>query len=69
MAHPSEWKAEITTGWSLLLTATIACGSGVSSLIYYSFGLFVTPLQQAFQARRRQSDIRTASNQLNLFEF
>ena len=27
------------------------------------------PLQQAFQARRRQSDIRTASNQLNLFEF
>ena len=35
-----------------------------------SVTLFETmPLQQAFQARRRQSDIRTASNQLNLFEF
>ena len=52
MAHSSAWKAEITTGWSLLLTATIACGTGVSSLIYYSFGLFVTPLQQAFHWSR-----------------
>ena len=48
MANPLQWKAEITAGWSLLLTATIACGTGVSSLIYYSFGLFVAPLQQAF---------------------
>jgi MFS family permease len=52
MAQQGEWKAEITAGWSLLLTATIACGSGVSSLIYYSFGLFVTPLQQAFHWSR-----------------
>ncbi len=52
MAHRGEWKAEITAGWSLLLTATIACGTGVSSLIYYSFGLFVTPLQQAFNWSR-----------------
>ena len=52
MAHRSEWKAELTSGWSLLLTATIACGTGVSSLIYYSFGLFVTPLQQAFHWSR-----------------
>ncbi|MBK6660081.1 MAG: MFS transporter [Proteobacteria bacterium] len=52
MGHPREWKAEITAGWSLLLTATIACGTGVSSLIYYSFGLFVTPLQQAFNWSR-----------------
>lgn len=52
MARPGEWKAEITAGWSLLLTATFACGTGVSSLIYYSFGLFVTPLQQAFNWSR-----------------
>ena len=52
MAHRAEWKAEITAGWSLLLTATIACGTGVSSLIYYSFGLFVGPLQQAFHWSR-----------------
>ncbi len=52
MANPGEWKAEITAGWSLLLTATIACGCGVSSLIYYSFGLFVGPLQQAFHWSR-----------------
>jgi len=52
MAHHGEWKAELTAGWSLLLTATIACGTGVSSLIYYSFGLFVAPLQQAFHWSR-----------------
>lgn len=52
MANPGQWKAEITAGWSLLLTATIACGTGVSSLIYYSFGLFVAPLQQAFHWSR-----------------
>ena len=52
MAQRGEWKAEITAGWSLLLTATIACGTGVSSLIYYSFGLFIAPLQTAFHWSR-----------------
>ena len=52
MANPGEWQAEITAGWSLLLAATIACGTGVSALIYYSFGLFVAPLQQAFHWSR-----------------
>lgn len=55
MVHRAEWKAEITAGWSLLLTAMIACGTGVSSLIYYSFGLFVGPLQQAFSLVARRS--------------
>ena len=48
MAPTGEWKAELAAGSSLLLAATYACGSGVSALIYYSFGLFVQPLQQAF---------------------
>ena len=52
MAHAGEWKAEIKAGWSLLLTATFACGTGVSSLVYYSFGLFVEPLEQAFHWSR-----------------
>ena len=52
MAHPGEWKAELAAGWSLLLTATFACGGGVSSLIYYSFGLFVQPLQDTFHWSR-----------------
>lgn len=48
MGRPGEWKAELAAGGSLLVAATYACGSGVSALIYYSFGLFVQPLQQAF---------------------
>jgi MFS family permease len=40
--------AELRAAWPLLLTATLACGSGVSSLLYYSFGLLVEPLQQEF---------------------
>ncbi|MBX9604770.1 MAG: MFS transporter [Gammaproteobacteria bacterium] len=48
MAHRGEWRAEIAAGWTLLATATYACGTGVSALVYYSFGLFVEPLQQHF---------------------
>ncbi len=48
MAHRGEWRAEIAAGWTLLATATYACGTGVSALVYYSFGLFVEPLQQQF---------------------
>ena len=48
MARQGEWKAELAAGWTLLATATYACGTGVSALVYYSFGLFVEPLQRHF---------------------
>lgn len=40
--------SELSAGWLLLATATLGCGTGASSLIYYSFGVFVEPLQQHF---------------------
>ncbi len=48
MPSPHSLKAELSTGWLLLATATLGCGTGASSLIFYSFGIFVAPLQQAF---------------------
>jgi len=38
----------MSVGWLLLVTATLGCGLGASSLVYYSFGIFVEPLQQHF---------------------
>lgn len=40
--------AELANGWPLLLAATIGSGTGASSLIFYSLGVFVAPLQAAF---------------------
>ena len=48
MLAPPSAKTELTAGWPLLVTATIGCGTGASSLLYYSFGIFVEPLQQQF---------------------
>ncbi len=39
---------EFTTGGLLLLSATLGCGLGASSLVYYSFGVFIEPLQAHF---------------------
>jgi hypothetical protein len=47
-----RWRSELAAGWPLLAAATIACGTGASSLVYYSFGLFVEPLQQHFHWSR-----------------
>lgn len=41
-------RAELASGWPLLLAATIGSGAGASSLIFYSLGVFVAPLQAAF---------------------
>lgn len=40
--------AELASGWPLLLAATLGSGMGASSLIFYSLGVFVAPLQAAF---------------------
>ncbi|MGH8595815.1 MAG: MFS transporter [Gammaproteobacteria bacterium] len=36
----------------MLIAATIGCGTGASSLLYYSFGVFVEPLQRHFHWTR-----------------
>ncbi len=41
-------RAELASGWPLLLAATIGSGTGASSIIFYSLGIFVAPLQAAF---------------------
>lgn len=41
-------KSEFVAGKWLLLTATLGCGTGASSLLFYSFGIFVEPLQLQF---------------------
>lgn len=49
MHDPSATRGrELAAGWPLLAAATVACGTGASSLVYYSFGLFVEPLQSHF---------------------
>ena len=39
---------ELSTGWPVLLAATLGCGAGLSSLPFYSLGTFIAPLQQEF---------------------
>lgn len=41
-------KSEFVAGKWLLVTATLGCGTGASSLLFYSFGIFVEPLQLQF---------------------
>lgn len=48
MRHSSAKSHEFSTGALLLTTATLGCGLGTSSIVYYSFGVFVGPLQEAF---------------------
>ena len=45
-------RQEFKSGALLLATATLGCGLGTSSIVYYSFGMFVAPLQEAFQWTR-----------------
>jgi MFS family permease len=52
MSVPRTAGDELRHGWLLLVTATIGCGTGASSLLYYSFGIFVEPLQLQFQWSR-----------------
>jgi MFS family permease len=47
-------SAEITRGWLPLLAATLGCGAGASSLVFYSLGVFVAPLEAAFGWTRGQ---------------
>ena len=49
---PASRAAEFRSGALLLATATLGCGLGASSIVYYSFGVFVAPLQEAFQWTR-----------------
>ena len=47
MQKDSSWQEELADGWRLLVAATIGCGMGAAGIVFYSFGLFVTPLQEA----------------------
>lgn len=47
-------RAELAHGWRPLLAATIGCGTGASSLMFYSLGVFVAPLEAAFGWSRGQ---------------
>jgi len=47
-------KAELTRGWPVLVAATIGFGTGVSSLPFYTSGLFVPELEAAFGWSRGQ---------------
>lgn len=41
-------REELASGWALLVAATVGSGAGAASLIIYSLGVFVAPLQSAF---------------------
>ncbi len=41
-------RGEFARGWLPLLAATIGAGTGASSLVFYSLGVFVAPLATAF---------------------
>jgi MFS family permease len=47
-ACDSTAGSELSTGWPVLLAATLGCGAGLSSLPFYSLGTFIAPLQQEF---------------------
>lgn len=48
MPRATSLRAELSAGWLLLATATFGCGTGASSLLYYSFGVLIEPLQAQF---------------------
>ena len=45
---PMSARMEFSRGWRALLACSIGNGAGLSGLAYYSFGLFVIPLTEAF---------------------
>ena len=50
-------KAEFRTGWRTLVASIFGNGSGLSGLAFYTFGVFVVPLSEAFGWSRGQISI------------
>lgn len=53
-SSPSAAMGELARGWLPLVAATLGCGMGASSLVFYSLGVFVNPLEAAFNWSRGQ---------------
>lgn len=54
MTTVNSVRTELAAGWRTLLAATIGFGTGLSSLPFYTNGLFVPELEQAFGWTRGQ---------------
>lgn len=48
MSHAHGTADEFRRGWALLLAATLGSAAGLSSLPFYSLGLFIKPLQDEY---------------------
>jgi len=55
---------EFTRGWKIILASSIGVGCGVSAVLFYTFGVFIVPLQDQFTWSR--GDIQFA---ITLYSF
>lgn len=51
---------EFRRGWRILLASSIGIGSGLSGLAFYTFGVFIVPLGEAFDWTRGQVSIASS---------
>lgn len=48
-----DWK-ELKTGWSIILACAVGVGSGLSAILFYTFGVFSVALEESFGWSRRE---------------
>ena len=53
----SGYREEFTRGWRTLCSATVGNAAGTSGVAYYTFGVFIVPLVEAFGWTRGQVSI------------
>lgn len=51
---------EFRRGWRILLASSVGIGSGLSGLAFYTFGVFIVPLGEAFEWTRGQVSIASS---------
>jgi len=59
-----QQQREFTRGWKIILASSIGVGCGVSAVLFYTFGVFIVPLQDQFTWSR--GDIQFA---ITLYSF
>ena len=50
-------KGEFERGWKVLLACSVGIASGLSGIAFYTFGVFIVPLTEAFGWTRGQVSI------------
>ena len=56
----STATGEFKRGWRILLASSVGIASGLSGLAFYTFGVFIVPLTEAFGWTRGQVSIASS---------